>query len=169
MSARPGPGGNRVATSDESGWRTWGSALFATRRSGVRSSPGSTTRFRLRFPRQSRRCEKSLTRPLPKHSRPPFGSDLRMLGAPPPASSGAECCRRKPRGKRADPSASTTLPRSGPRVRIPSPAPKFPYISETIARVAAAAFGSYRQNETRRCAGNPGKIREVCSPAVLGP
>jgi hypothetical protein len=31
---------------------------------------------------------------------------------------------------------------------FPSPAPKIPYFSETLALGAANAFGKYRQNET---------------------
>jgi hypothetical protein len=31
-----------------------------------------------------------------------------------------------------------------------------------------SASGKYRQNKTRKCTADPGKIREVCSPGVLG-
>jgi hypothetical protein len=44
---------------------------------------------------------------------------------------------------------STTLPRSGSRVRIPSPAPQIPFLPKGFDRSVYDAFGKYRQNETR--------------------
>jgi hypothetical protein len=62
---------------------------------------------------------------------------------------------------------STTLPRLGSWVRIPSPAPKNPLITNRLAVQQICASGKYRQNKTRRYSADPGKIREICSPNVL--
>ena len=59
------------------------------------------------------------------------------------------------------------MPRLGSWVRIPSPAPKIPYFSETIVLGAANTFGKCRQNETRSPHVNMGKIRGLCSRKVL--